>query len=133
MRFCAGHEVALLHWGTWLLSWGVRWELLPRLDRWANALLKASFLFDALGSGRSGFHMVIRGQGSDGRQVERKHWIIARQGHGPNIPCMPAILIARRLARGEAIGSGARPCLDLVTLDEYTAALDGLDIAVIDA
>lgn len=133
MRFCAGHEIALLHWGTWLLSWGVRLGWLPRLDRWADGLLRASFLFDPLGSGRSGFHMIIRGHDSDGQPVERRHWIIARQGHGPFIPCMPAILVARRLAGGEAIEPGARPCLDLITLDEYVGALDGLDIAVIDS
>ncbi|MBB3035123.1 saccharopine dehydrogenase family protein [Alteriqipengyuania lutimaris] len=132
MRFAAGHEIASLHFGTWLLSWGVRWGLLPRLDRWAPALLRASFLFDPLGSDRSGFHMFIRGRGKDGEPVERRHWIIARTGHGPNIPCMPAILIARKLAAGEAIDAGARPCLDLITLDEYLAALDGLDITAID-
>jgi hypothetical protein len=131
MRFSAGHEIAALHVGTWLLSWLVRWRLLPRLDRWAGLLLRASFLFDRWGSGRSGFHMYIHGQGRDGRPLLRRHWIIARSGDGPNIPCMPAILLARRLAAGEALGAGARPCLDLITLDEYLSALDGLDVSVI--
>ena len=133
MRFGAGHEIALLHFGTWLLSWGVRLKLLPRLDRWSNALLKASYLFDPLGSARSGFHMFVRGRDGDDEPVERRHWLIARQGHGPNIPCMPAILIAHRLARGETVESGARPCLDLISLSEYLEALDQLDISAIDA
>ncbi len=132
MRFAAGHEIASLHWGTWLLSWGVRLGLLPRLDRWASTLLRASFLFDPLGSDRSGFHMFIRGRDAAGNTVERRHWMIARQGHGPNIPCMPVILIARKLAAGEGIAPGARPCLDLITLDEYLAALRHLDITTID-
>lgn len=131
MRFCAGHEIALLHFGTWLLSWLVRLRLLPRLDRWSGALLEASFLFDRWGSGRSGFHMYIAGTGQDGAPLTRKHWIIARQGHGPNIPCMPAILIARRLAAGETIEPGARPCLDLIALGEYLDALEGLDVSMI--
>ena len=131
MRFCAGHEIALLHFGTWLLSWGVRLRLLPRLDRWAKALLRASFVFDPLGSGRSGFHMAIHGRDPAGAMITNRHWMIARQGDGPNIPCMPAILLARRLARGEALAPGARPCLDLIDLGEYLAALEGLDIAVI--
>ncbi len=130
MRFCAGHEIALLHFGTWLLSWLVRLRLLPRLDRWSGFLLRASFLFDRWGSGRSGFHMVIEGTGHNGAPLTRRHWLIARQGHGPNIPCMPAILIARKLAGGEAIAPGARPCLDLIALDEYLAALAGLDVSV---
>jgi hypothetical protein len=133
MRFCAGHEIALLHFGTWLLSWGVRLRLLPRLDRWGNALLRASFLFDPLGSGRSGFHMTIEGRGHDGAAQVRREWLIARSGHGPNIPCMPAILLTRRLAHGEALSPGARPCLDLIDLQEYLAALEGLDIEAIRA
>lgn len=131
MRFCAGHEIALLHLGTWLLSWLVRLRLLPRLDRWSGPLLHASFLFDPLGSGRSGFHMYIEGKARDGARLVRRHWMIARRGHGPNIPCMPAILIARKLAKGEALVPGARPCLDLIALDEYLAALAGLDISVL--
>ena len=131
MRFCAGHEVALLHFGTWLLSWAVRLRLVPSLDRWSGFLLRASFLFDRLGSGLSGFHMHIRGRNSVGEAIERHHWLVARQGHGPNIPCMPAILIARRLAGGEALKAGARPCLGVITLSEYLAALDGLDIEAI--
>jgi hypothetical protein len=132
MRFCAGHEIAILHLGTWLLSWLVRLRLLPPLDRWSGALLRASFLFDRWGSGRSGFHMYIRGTGPGGSPLERRHWIIARSGDGPNIPCMPVILIARRLAAGKQLESGARPCLDLITLEEYLTALEGLDVSVID-
>jgi len=131
VRFCAGHEIAMLHFGTWLLSWGVRLRLLPSLDRWASILLRASFLFDPVGSGRSGFHMYLYGTGKDGAPLTRRHWIIARQGDGPNIPCMPAILIARRLARGERIAPGARPCLDIISLDEYLDALDGLDVSIL--
>jgi hypothetical protein len=132
MRFCAGHEIALLHFGMWLLSWLVRLRLLPPLDRWSAPLLRASFLFDPLGSGRSGFHMYIRGVGKHGDPLQRRHWIIARQGHGPNIPCVPVILIARRLAGGETLPAGARPCLDLIGLDEFLGALNGLDVSVID-
>jgi len=131
MRFCAGHEIALLHAGTWLLSWLVRLRLLPGLDRWSAFLLRVSSLFDAWGSGGSGFHMYVEGVGHEGVRLIRRHWIIARQGHGPNIPCMPAILIARRLAGGEPLAPGARPCLDLIGLDEYLTALAGLDVSVI--
>ncbi|MFO0187902.1 MAG: hypothetical protein ACK55J_14905, partial [Alphaproteobacteria bacterium] len=59
--------------------------------------------------------------------------IIARSGHGPNIPGSPAILIAGRLANGGLIPAGARPCLDLISLDEYLGALASLDITAIRA
>lgn len=131
MRFCAGHEIKLVHLGTWLLSWAVRIGLLPPLGRYADRLLRLSFLFDQLGSGRSGFHMYMVGRDKDDRQRLERFFIIARSGHGPLIPCMPAILLAKRLARGELMERGATPCLDLIELQEYLDALGALDIQVI--
>jgi hypothetical protein len=75
--------------------------------------------------------MRIAGTGYDGRPLTRTERIIARSGHGPNIPCVPATLIARRLAHGGSIAPGARPCLDLIRLEEYLAALSSLDIEII--
>jgi len=75
--------------------------------------------------------MYISGIDTAGADRTRRHWIIARQAHGPNIPCIPVILIARRLARGRAIETGARPCLDLISLDEYVASFEGLDVTVL--
>lgn len=131
IRFCAGHEIKVLHLVTWLLSWGVRCGVLPPLDRHSTSLLKWSFLFDPLGSSRSGFHMFLRGNGRDGRELIEQFYIIARQGHGPYIPCTPAIILAQRLARDELPQRGARPCLDLIALDEFLAALEHLDVSIV--
>ncbi|MFN2258550.1 MAG: saccharopine dehydrogenase family protein, partial [Parasphingopyxis sp.] len=130
MRFAAGHELALLHFGTWGLSWLVRARLMPSLDRIAPALLSANFLFDALGSGNSGFHMHLDGINADGTAKRISVRLVAGSGHGPLIPCMPAILLARRLARGEIAARGAMPCLDLVGLPDYLTALEDLDITL---
>ena len=131
IRFGAGHEITLLQLGTWLLSGGVRAGLLPRLDRLSGPLLKASFLFDRLGSSRSGMHMFLSGIGQDGRPKSIRFFLIARSGHGPLIPCMPVIIMARRMAAGQLPEPGARPCLDLIDLPTYLGALHGLDISVI--
>jgi hypothetical protein len=128
LRFVAGHEIKLLHVGTWILSWIVRLGLIRSLSRYAERLLRLSFLFDPLGSDKSGFHMFLRGAGHDGQPVKIRIFMVARQVHGPNIPCIPAILLARRMAAGEQVPPGARPCLDLVNLDEIMAAIAHLDI-----
>ena len=131
MRFAAGHELKLLHIGTRMLGALVRLGLIRSLGDHAGPLLRLAFLFDRFGSGRSGFHMILSGTGHDGNPLERRFVIVARSGHGPYIPCMPAILLARRLARREIGRRGAMPCIDLIDLDAYLAALDGLDINVI--
>ena len=130
IRFAAGHELKILHAGTWALSWLVRLGLVRSLERHAGRLLGLAFLFDAFGSGRSGFHMFLTGEGRDGRPRRVRFFIVARSGHGPYIPCMPAILLARKLSRGAVGARGAMPCLDLISLEDYLGALEGLDITV---
>lgn len=128
LEFVAGHEVKLLHIGTWLLSWIVRLGLVESLSRYAERLLKLSFLFDPLGSDKSGFHMFLRGTGHDGRPAEIRIFMVARQVHGPNIPCFPAIILARRIAAGQEMSPGARPCLDLIMLEELLESMEDFDI-----
>ncbi len=130
IRFAAGHELKLLHAGTWALGWLVRLGLVHSLDAHAKRLLQLAFLFDRLGSSKSGFHMFLAGIGRDGRPRRVRFFIIARSGHGPCIPCMPAILLARRLSRDEVAARGAMPCLGLIGLEDYLGALEGLDISV---
>jgi hypothetical protein len=131
LRFVAGHEVKLLHLGTWALSWIVRLGLIGSLARHAPALLKASFLFDPFGSGRSGLHMFLSGTDPAGAPMTVRIFMVARQAHGPNVPCIPAIILARRVAAGERLAPGARACLDLIDLDALLGALDGLDITTV--
>jgi hypothetical protein len=129
LDFVAGHEVKALHLGTWLLSWIARLGLVKSWAPYAQRLLRLSFLFDPLGSDKSGFHMVLTGRGHDGRAMRGVIFMIARQVHGPYIPCVPAIILARRIAAGKAPAPGARPCLDLIALDELMEAIAHLDIS----
>jgi hypothetical protein len=131
--FWAGHAIAPLHFGTVLMGWCARIGLLPRLDRFAPQLVRIASLFDRLGTGTSGFFMTISGEGPDGAPVTRRHWIIARSGHGPFIPCIPVILIARQMAAGRRFDPGARPCLGEISLAEYRAEFAHFDIEVTDA
>jgi hypothetical protein len=131
LRFAAGTEIRFLHMGLWLLSWLVRVRALSGLDAFAPKLNRLAFVFDKLGSGRSGLHMLLSGVGHDGMPKSERFFMIAGSGHGPYIPCMPAILLAKGLASGEVSAIGARACLDLIDLATYLGALKGLDIEVI--
>ena len=128
LSFAAGHEVKALHLGTWLLSWLVRLGLVKSLEPYAERLLKLSFLFDALGSNKSGLHMFLSGIGHEREPKTIRIFMVARRGHGPNIPCLPAIILARKMASGEGPRPGARPCLDLIGLTELLRAMADLEI-----
>ncbi|MFC4347171.1 saccharopine dehydrogenase family protein [Kordiimonas lipolytica] len=131
-RFYAGLELPFLHIGLWGLSWLVRARLVRSLRPWAGTLLRASFLFDMLGTDTSAFYLRARGKAEDGQAKELRFDLTARSGDGPFIPCMPAIILANRLANrftaSTAMPTGATACMGLITLDEYQSALSDMDI-----
>jgi len=126
--FWAGHAILPMHFGTALMGWLTRLRLLPRLDRFAPQLVRIASLFNWLGTGTSGFYMTIQGEGEGGAPLTRRHWIVARSGHGPFIPCIPVILIAKALAAGRRYEPGARPCIGIVSLAEFRAAFAEFDV-----
>ena len=69
----------------------------------------------------------MAGRGNDGRPKTLAWHLIARSGHGPYVPAIPAVILAKRLARARA-AAGARPCFGLFTLDEFEAEVADLDI-----
>ncbi|MBN3563770.1 saccharopine dehydrogenase NADP-binding domain-containing protein [Aliamphritea spongicola] len=129
IRFYAGLEIPLIHITLWLLSWGVRFGLIRDLSGSAPLLLRMSFLFDWLGTANSAFHMQLSGTDHNGDAKKICFELTARSGDGPFIPCMPAILLTRKLLNGELTQRGAQACTGLITLDEYLNALGELDIS----
>ena len=128
IRFYAGLEIPLVHMTLWMISGLVRIGLIRKLERAAPLLLHISFLFDSFGTENSAFHMVLTGTDKNGASKQLTFDLTARKGDGPYIPCMPAILLARKLANREIRETGATPCVDLITLDEYLSALGAMNI-----
>ena len=123
IRFSAGLELGALHLGLWGLSWAVRWGLPLNLPRHAEILLKAANWFDRFGSANGGMHMIISGEDPNSTPLTRTWKIIALNGDGPHIPTIPAIILAKKIARGTFSRAGAMPCLGLIALDDYLTEL----------
>lgn len=128
IRFYAGLEIPFIHVTLWGLSWLVRAGMIQHLDRYASLLLKLSYMFDWLGSSRSAFHMTVSGKDTQGLNKKMTFELTAQSGDGPYIPCMPAILIAKKLALKQITARGAYPCVGFISRDEYLDALSNLDI-----
>ena len=123
IQFSAGLELGALHLGLWALSWLVRAGLPLELPRLAPLMLKACDWFNGLGSADGGMHVILSGEDGEGRPHTRKWFIVARAGDGPQIPTVPAILLAKRLVRGELDLRGAMPCVGLISLEDYLREL----------
>ncbi len=131
IRFSAGLELSVLHLGLWLMSWLVRLRLPLNLPKLASPLLKISNWFNRVGSADGGMHIILNGTDTNGEPKEIKWFIIAKNGDGPHIPTVPAIILAKKLAKGELSLIGSHPCVGLVSLEEYLAELKGFDIEIL--
>jgi saccharopine dehydrogenase-like NADP-dependent oxidoreductase len=129
IRFYAGLELPFVHVTLWALSWMVRIGLIKNLEPTAPLLLKLSFLFDWLGSANSGFYMTLIGKDENNTDKTVQFELIAKNGDGPYIPCMPAILVAKKLANADLKDTGARACIGIINKQEYLEALASLDIS----
>lgn len=106
----------------------MRCGLLRNLPRRASALLALSNRWLGAGSDVGLMQIDMRGRGLDDKPLHLRWRLLAANGDGPQVPATAAVVLARKLARGELPGSGARACLDLFTLDEFLAALDGFAV-----
>ena len=129
IRFYAGLEIPFIHITLWALSWLVRIGVIRNLEKAAPLLLRTSFLFDWLGTPNSAFHMTLSGKDKGGAEKCTIFELLAGSGDGPYIPCMPAILMAKKLVKGEVSEVGAYPCVGFISLDEYLDALSEMDIS----
>ncbi|MFO1033664.1 MAG: saccharopine dehydrogenase NADP-binding domain-containing protein [Hyphomicrobiales bacterium] len=129
IRFSAGMENPLLHLGVWTLSWMVRIGIPLYLPRYAAVLLKISNWFDIFGSADGGMHVTLRGTGKSGTPLAKNWFIIARDGDGPYIPAVPAVILAKKLIGGQFFRRGAMACMGLFSLDEYLKELEHLRVA----
>ena len=128
IRFSAGMELGFMHIGLWALSWLVRLGVPLNLPDHAASLLNVSNWFNRFGTADGGMHVILRGRDRQGRAHERRWFIIANNGDGPQIPCVPAIVLAHRLLAVDLLPVGAYPGVGLVSLGDYMRELEPFNI-----
>ena len=124
VMFRAALEVGLTQRAFALLSRLRALGVLPRPQRMAGLINGVAPVLDFLGTSLGG--MVVRVTGADDRSqsVARSWHISADHDRGPEIPCMAAILLARKLAAGATLPVGAHACVSLLTLAEFQPEFD---------
>jgi len=121
VRFSAALEFGVQHLTLWGLAALRRIGLPFPVARWAVSLNQLAGMFDTAAGEKGGMRVSVVGDRRDGGGRVRRTWqLTAPAMDGPEIPCMAAIVLARRLARGEIFQSGAFPCMGFLTLAEFT-------------
>lgn len=129
--FRAGVAMSVSMLSIWGASWLVRAGLMDSLVPYVPRLRKLALAFERFGSKDSAMHVTVRGYDSSSKPLSRSWWLLAANDHGPQVPCFPAIALARKLLRQDVRARGAMPCVGLLTVDEILAVGAGLDLQVL--
>lgn len=119
MEFRAALEVGLTQRAFAVLAWLRQKGVLKNPSSWASLLNTAAKWFDPLGSALGGMVVRVAGLDAAGNPAKREWHIAADNDHGPEIPCMAAVLLARRLANGEPVACGAYACVGFNKLADF--------------
>lgn len=128
VTFHAGFASAPGHLVVWAASQLVRLGLLPSLTPFVRPLHKISQWLEPFVSDKGGMFVSLEGLGLDGQPLKLNWHLIAARHHGPYIPCGAAIALAQQLAHGDRLPQGAMPCMGLLTVEDYLAALRGFNV-----
>jgi Saccharopine dehydrogenase NADP binding domain len=128
VSFHAGFASNLGHLVVCGLAGLVRARLLESLVPFAAPLSRISHWIEPLVSDQGGMFVRLDGDGLESNRLYVNWNLLAGQNHGPYIPCGAAIALARKLANGASLPTGAMPCVGLLTVKEFLAPLRNLDI-----
>jgi len=119
VMFRAALELLAAQRGFEFLAWLRHLGVLPRPAAWANVLNRGAKCIDSFGSSLGGMVLRASGENDHGQLITRSWHIAADHDHGPEIPCMAAILLTRKLVKGESLAHGAFTSMGLLGLSEF--------------
>lgn len=117
--FRAALEIGLSQRSLAMIAALRRIGVIRQPERMAGFLNWAADGLDLFGSALGGMVVRVRGTDAAGAAASRAWHIAADDDHGPEIPCMAAILLARRIAAGELRDTGARSSIGQLALADF--------------
>jgi NAD(P)-dependent dehydrogenase (short-subunit alcohol dehydrogenase family) len=119
VSFRAALEVSLQHYALWLLAQCRRMGLGLPMARWGAHFDRVGTWLNWLGSDTGGMRVRLRGFDNAGQEKCLTWELLAEDNHGPEIPCMAAVILANRHHRGDAFPSGAQVCMGILKLSDF--------------
>ena len=119
VEFRAALEVGIQHFFLWIAAALSRAGAPLPIERWSRPLNKLASLLEVFGSDRGGMMVSLVGTRADGSRARVEWHLTAYGDDGPEIPCMAAVLMTRKIARGEISTRGAFPCMGFLTLADF--------------
>jgi saccharopine dehydrogenase-like NADP-dependent oxidoreductase len=128
VTFRAALEFRLQHYALFGLGLMRRIGVPVSIDRWSARLDAMAPWFDRFAADRGAMRVSIAGS-QGGRRIRRTWELQVPARDGPEIPCLAALLLTRRLARGEALSAGANTALGLLSLEDFQHSFARLGVS----
>ena len=119
VMFRAALEIGISQRSLAMIAALRRMGVIRHPQRLAAFLNRAADALDVFGSALGGMVVRVRGVDAAGAAASRSWHIAADDDHGPEIPCMAAILLARRIAAGALNETGARSSIGQLALADF--------------
>jgi hypothetical protein len=134
VSFGAGLELALLHRGMNAMAMLARLRVVNDWSAYAGVLKRVADAFKRLGSDAGAMHVTVCGDSADGTAHTRTWQLLATEGDGPFVPTLAAAALIRKLRGAEGPSLvGARPCVGLLSLQDFEREARGLHITMSEA
>jgi saccharopine dehydrogenase-like NADP-dependent oxidoreductase len=119
MEFRASLEIGMQQFALWFAALLRRRGMSLPIERWAKPLGWIASRMNVFGGDLGGMLVSVLGRRPDGSRARIEWHLTADAQDGPEIPCMAAILLARKLAQGGVAQQGAFPCMGFLALPEF--------------
>ena len=129
VTFHAALEAPWEQLALWSMGWLTRLGLVSDWNRFVPAFRSVSNRLIGLGSDTGGMHIRLSGRGLHGEDKVVTWYLTARKNHGPEIPCAPALILARKLVRDGPDEYGAYACLGKISLPELEREIGDLAVS----
>lgn len=130
VKFQAGSELSIMHLSLWMLSGLSRLKLVRNWNRFAKAFTRMTHWFLPFGTDTGGMVMKLIGLDTNSQALEINWQLIAIDGDGPKVPALPAIIMAKKIINAQLRQTGAMPCMELFTLEEFNLECKKLSITL---
>lgn len=128
VSFHAGFASSAAHQVVERLSLLVKSGRLKSAVPFARPLYMLGRWLQPLFSERGAMFVKLEGLHENGARYAHTWTLVARENHGPNVPCAPAIALANKIAAGAKLPAGATPCMGFLSVDEIMDPLKPFNI-----
>lgn len=125
-------HAALAWWeqlGLWTMAWITRLGIIRDWARFATAFRRLGSKLGPFGSDTGAMHVRLLGLDARNQPIQSSWYLTAKRNHGPEIPCAPALILARKLLRGQITARGAIPCLGLITMSDFAEEMSDYEVS----